>query len=212
MVFAPDGQRFAYARLKTSPSGPLVHVLVRNLDGNVVSQFDVVRHGMPEALTWVDNRRLSYLVHPASDEPAAQQSWYVVHDARTGEVVSARAGATFIWNAQHEHVAFVSGSGARQQVIVDGKCVWPRQGLTRVHSDLVWSADGRGLAFVEEMGGGARLVVLVEFDNPEGDLTWPIPSDALAPGLRVFWAGRNQVVIGEAALKPKFAAGWERVQ
>ena len=39
------------------------------------------------------------------------------------------------------------------------------------------------------------------------DVTLP-----LAPGLNVFWAGDNKVVIGETALRPKFAADWERLQ
>ena len=61
-------------------------------------------------------------------------------------------------------------------------------------------------------GHRPRLVVLVEYADASGDLTWPIPQDALAPGLHVFWAGDNKVVIGETGLKPKFAADWQRLR
>ena len=81
-----------------------------------------------------------------------------------------------------------------------------------MHDAPAWSPDGHGLALVDQSAGNARLVVLVEYDDPAGDLTWNVPKDALAPGLRVFWAGDNKVVIGETALRPKFAAGWERLR
>jgi hypothetical protein len=65
---------------------------------------------------------------------------------------------------------------------------------------------------VEDGGFGPRLVVLVEYDDPQGDLTWPVPRDALGVGLHLFWAGDNKVVIGETALRPRFAADWQRLQ
>jgi len=54
--------------------------------------------------------------------------------------------------------------------------------------------------------------MLVEFDDAQGDLTWSIPRDAVGPALHVFWAGDNKVVIGETALRPRFAADWKRLQ
>jgi hypothetical protein len=138
---------------------------------------------------------------------------FVVHDADTGEVLAARAGADFTWDPSHRHVAFLSGVAGRQVLVVDGKTVWPRAGATKLHGDPTWGPDGHGLAIVDEGAAGApKLVVLVEYTDPAGDLTWPVPRDALAPGLKVFWATDSKVVIGESALQPKFAAGWERLQ
>ncbi|MGZ3428916.1 MAG: hypothetical protein ACXVCV_19825 [Polyangia bacterium] len=216
MVFSPDGTRFAYVRQRAQASvgkGAAVsaHVLVRNLAGDPVNDFSVYRPGVPDKLSWIDNRRLGYLAPPDVTKKIASLT-YVVHDADTGEVLAARSGSAFTWDAAKRHVAFLVGKPGQQSLVVDGKNVWPRNGMTRLHGDPVWSSDGHGLAIVDEGTGSPRLVVMVEFDDPQGDLTWPVPRDALAPGLRVFWATDSKVVIGESALKPKFAAGWERLQ
>jgi hypothetical protein len=216
MVFSPDGTRFAYVRQRAQAqtgkgSAATSHVLVRNLAGDSVNDFSVYRPGMPEKLSWLDNRRLGY-VAPIDTSKRVASLTYVVHDADTGEVLAARSGNDFTWDPGRHHVAFLVGKPGQQALVVDGKNVWPRAGVTRLHGDPVWSGDGHGLAIVDEGGGAARLVVLVEFDDPQGDLTWPVPRDALAPGLKVYWASESKVVIGESALKPKFAAGWERLQ
>jgi hypothetical protein len=220
MVFSPDGKRFAYVRQRAQASAgrlaPVAHVLVRNLAGDPVNDFSVYRPGQPEQLTWIDNRRLAYVAPPEAAVAVATarkpNAMFVVHDAETGEVVSARAGSEFLWDQQHRHVAFVAGVAGKQVLVVDGKNVWPRVGTTKLHGEPSWGPDGRGLAIVDEGAGAPRLVVLVEISDPAGDLTWPVPRDALQPGLRVFWASESKVVIGESALKPKFAAGWERLQ
>ncbi|MCU1279751.1 MAG: hypothetical protein JWM53_3297 [bacterium] len=216
MVFSPDGKRFAYVRQRAQASAGKgsagsAHVLVRNLAGDPVNDFSVYRPGVPEKLSWLDNRRLGYLA-PADATKKIAALTYVVHDADTGEVLAARSGSDFTWDPARRHVAFLVGKVGQQALVVDGKNVWPRAGLTRLHGDPVWSSDGHGLAIVDEGAASPRLVVMVEFDDPQGDLTWPVPRDALAPGLRVFWATDSKVVIGESALKPKFAAGWERLQ
>ncbi|HXU74307.1 MAG TPA: hypothetical protein VN947_33660 [Polyangia bacterium] len=216
MVFSPDGRRFAYVRARAQASAgkgtaASAHVLVRNLAGDPVNDFSVYRPGMPDKLSWLDNRRLGYLAPPDVTKHSSALT-YVVHDADTGEVLAARSGMDFTWDPGHRHVAFLVGKPGQQALVVDGKNVWPRAGMTRLHGDPVWSADGHGLAIVDEGAGAPRLVVMVEFDDPQGDLTWPVPHDALAPGLRVYWASESKVVIGESALKPKFAAGWERLQ
>ncbi|HWE29170.1 MAG TPA: hypothetical protein VHB97_14275 [Polyangia bacterium] len=218
MVFSPDGKRFAYVRQRAQASAgkgtaASAHVLVRNLAGDPVNDFSVYRPGMPDRLSWLDNRRLGYLAPPdPNKKPPSPALTYVVHDADTGEVLAARTGMDFTWDPSRRHVAFLVGKPGQQQLVVDGKNVWPRAGMTRLHGDPVWSADGHGLAIVDDGAGAPHLVVMVEFDDPQGDLTWPVPRDALAPGLRVFWASDSKVVIGESALKPKFAAGWERLQ
>jgi hypothetical protein len=207
MIFSPDGRRFAYLREK--PGKPM-RVLIRNLAGDPINEFAVYRPGRPEELSWIDNRHLGYLAPP--DAAKKSGALFVLHDADTGEVLAARPGLEFVWSAQHRHVAFVSGAGARQTVVVDGRNVWPRAGATRIHGEPVWSADGHGVAFTEDGPHGPRLVVLVEFDDPGGDLTWPIPRDALGGGLKVFWAGDSKVVIGDSPLRPRFAADWKRLQ
>src|SRR4051812_43959789 len=153
MVFSPDGKRFAYVRQRaqasTGKTAPAAHVLVRNLAGDPVNDFSVYRPGMPEALTWIDNRRLGY-VAPAVDAtlasagtstPKKPNAVFVVHDAETGEVESARQGSDFLWDQQHRHVAFVAGVGARQVLVVDGKNVWPRVGTAKLHGEPSWGPD-----------------------------------------------------------------------
>jgi hypothetical protein len=217
MVFSPDHKKFAYVKEKTTASaakGPLpAHVVVRNLAGDPINDFPVYRPGRPGELIWIDNRRLGYLA-PAetSAKPGkVAANLYVVHDVNTGEVLAARSGAELVWGPEHRHVAFVTGTAQKQAVVVDGQNVWPRAGTTRIHNVPVWSPDGHGLAFTEDTAHGPRLVVLVEFDDAQGDLTWNIPREATSPGLKVFWAGDNKVVIGETALKPRFAADWQRL-
>ena len=214
MRFSPDGRKFAYVRQrKDAPSAQAARVLVRNLAGDPVNEFAVFRPGVPEALTWIDNRHIGYLAPPEPVRDPRRSGMYVVHDAQTGEVMSARSGTDFCWGPDRKHVAFLSGAPGRQTVVVDGRTVWPRRGITSPHGAPVWSPDGHGLALVDtNQGAPPRLVVLVEYDDPQGDLTWPIPKDALSSGLRVFWAGDSKVVIGESALRPKFAAGWERLK
>jgi hypothetical protein len=219
MVFSPDGKRFAYVRQRAQASAgrmtPSAHVLVRNLAGDPVNDFAVYRPGTPDQLTWLDNRRIGYLA-PSDATPATgtrrPTSLFVVHDADTGEVLAARPGSDFAWDPQHRHVAFVSGAPGKQALVVDGKNVWPRAGVTRLHGEPSWGPDGHGLAIVDEVSGTPRLVVLVEYADAAGDLTWPVPRDALEPGIKVFWATESKVVIGESALRPKFAAGWERLR
>jgi hypothetical protein len=218
MVFSPDGQRFAYLRRKpaapTAKVAPPARVLVRNLAGDPVNEFATFRPGMPDALSWLDNRRLSYLAPPDAAAKTGKPTLptYVLHDADTGEVLAARPGSDFVWDTSHRHVAFISGAGAKQALVVDGQNVWPRSGVTRVKGPPVWSGEGRGLAFIDVGGAAPQLVVLVEYLDSQGDLTWPIPREALAPGLKIFWAGESHIVIGETALKPRFATGWERLQ
>jgi hypothetical protein len=215
MIFSPDKRKFAYVREKATASNakvtPPAHVLVRNLAGDPINDFPVYRPGKPEELEWLDNHRIGY-VAPADTAAKKPTNLYVVHDVNTGEVLAARSGGEFVWGPTHRHVAFVSGPPQKQAVVVDGQNVWPRYGTSRIHGQPVWSPDGHGLAFTEETAAGPRLVVLVEFDDAQGDLTWNVPKDALGPGLRVFWAGDNKVVIGESALKPRFAADWQRLR
>ncbi len=213
MAFSPDGRRFAYVRGPRERGGSRKaphRMIVRNVAGDPVNEFPLYRVGKPESVVWIDDRRLGYLAPAVPDERLG--AIYVVHDVQSGEVLNARSGVGFVWGPERRHVAFVAGAGDRQALVVDGRTVWPRRGTTKLHEGPVWSPDGHGLALVEESGATVRLVVLVEYDDPQGDLTWAVPKDALQPGLRVFWAGDSKVVIGETALRPRFAAGWERLR
>jgi WD40-like Beta Propeller Repeat len=205
MIFSPDGKKFAYVREK----GEATRVLVRNLAGDPINEFTVYRPGHPDDLVWLDNHRIGYVAPPERARPKPGHV-YVVHDVDTGEIIAARTTAELTYGPQRRHVAFVSGAGAKQNVVVDGRNVWPRAGVTHVIGEPVWSPDGHGLAFVENGAAGPRLVVQVEFDDSQGDLTWNVPREAIAPGLKVFWAGDSKVVIGESALRPRFAADWKR--
>src|SRR4051812_23607379 len=98
MRFSPDGQRFAYwrsvgggkkaersASRKTPPK-----ILVRNLAGDPVNEFVIYRPVAPEALSWIDNRRIGYLAPPdPSQGKSGAGRVFVVHDTATGEIVSA---------------------------------------------------------------------------------------------------------------------------
>jgi hypothetical protein len=212
MSFSPDGRRFAFARPPRSEKDghERYRMVVRNIAGDPVNEFPLYRAGKPETITWVDDRRIGYLAPASPDDRLAPV--YVVHNVDSGEILNARSGNGFVWGPERRHVAFISGAGDKQSLVVDGRTVWPRRGTTHLFQPPVWSPDGHGLALVDQGTAGARLVVLVEYDDASGDLTWNVPKDALSPGLRVFWAGDSKVVIGETALRPKFAAGWERLR
>lgn len=116
-----------------------------------------------------------------------------------------------VWDQAHRHFAELRGKRGQQALFVDGHRVWPRQGATTFHGQPVWSPDAHGLAVVEEVQRATRLVVMVEYRDPSGDLTWPIPRDAVDPTLKVFWANDSKVVIGETLMRPRFAANWQRL-
>jgi hypothetical protein len=116
-----------------------------------------------------------------------------------------------VWDAQRRHYAELRGKRGLQALYVDGRRIWPRSGATTFHGQPVWSPDGHGLAVVEDVSKEARLVVMVEYRDPAGDLTWPIPRDAVSPKLKLFWASDNKVVIGETLMRPRFAANWQRL-
>ncbi|HEX8951424.1 MAG TPA: hypothetical protein VF945_06240, partial [Polyangia bacterium] len=114
MVFSPDHKRFAYVRQRAQASAGkgnagTAHVLVRNLAGDPVNDFSVYRPGLPDKLSWLDNRRLGYLAPPDPNKKSVASFTYVVHDADTGEVLAARTGMDFTWDPARRHVAFLVG-------------------------------------------------------------------------------------------------------
>jgi len=210
LIWAPDGNHFAYAKAIMPPRKGW-RVFVKNVAGDPINEFDVYRPGAPRELEWIDDRRLAYI---APIEKRDVHMVYVIHDAETGEVVSVRRGKMFVWSPGKKKLAYVAGRTPNETVAVDGRPVWPRgSGGTMIRGEVSWSPSGRGLAFIEtNKKGDGKLVVLVEVDDTGGDLSWPLPPEAMAPGLHVYWAGNSKVVIGETSMKPKFVANWERLQ
>jgi hypothetical protein len=105
-----------------------------------------------------------------------------------------------------DRFAQVQHHAAGERVTVDGAALYPRQGSTRVVSNLTWSRDGTGLAFVERTARGAlRLVVfpVLEMDDP---LTWDIPDGVLTRAPRTTWIAPGQVGVGDSEAAPRIVA------
>jgi hypothetical protein len=105
-----------------------------------------------------------------------------------------------------ERFAQVTRHGAGEHVVVDGAPLYPRRGGTRVVSNLVWSRDGSGLAFVERATNGKlRLLVfpVLEMDEP---LSWDLPDGVITRAPRVTWMGPAQVGVGESEAAPQIVA------
>ena len=118
---------------------------------------------------------------------------YVVHDADTGEVLAARSGSDFTWDPAQRHVAFVAGKPGQQALVVDGQERVAARGLTtRCTASRCGRPTGTGWRSSTRATGAPRLVVLVEFDDPQGDLTWPVPRDALGAGAARVLGQRQQ--------------------
>jgi hypothetical protein len=175
--------------------------------GHYLGRVNALKGAETEHLFWTDISHVGYLRRDSrGDAMLAIHS--ITNDAPPQ---LATVGAPSFSPHNKDNVAFIARSPDGDSLWVNGKQVWPRSGYTHFRGDLVWSPNGTALTFVDLPGSGARLVVLVEFNDSNGDLTWPLPKDAIDPGLRLFWASDTKVVIGPSALTPKFAAGWERL-
>ncbi len=238
MLWAPDGQRFAYLRkdvrsaplsslgLASKPAKPgrsrsasagapalpadLYHVVIRNLRGDSVNEFPAYRPGRPSDLDWVDNEQLAYLAPSDASGDA-----YVIHSVTTGEVLKVLRGSRFVWSPGRKQLAYVSGKRGAEQVLVSGQAIWPRPGAAtgkrKIVGELSWSPDGGGLAFMEQLGRTSQLVVLLVLGDKDGDLSWPLPAGALDPEHHLFWL-EGKVLIGRSSLQPRFAASWKRLR
>jgi hypothetical protein len=105
-----------------------------------------------------------------------------------------------------DRFAQVTRAAAGERVVVDGAPLYPRRGGTRVVSNLVWSRDGSGLAFVERTTAGRlRLLVfpVLEMDEP---LSWDLPDGVLQRAPKVAWIGPAQVGVGESEAAPVVVA------
>ncbi len=212
-------------RRRGKPEPERFVIVVRTIRGDSINEFGVYRPGRPSDLDWIDNDRIGYLAPPDKSGDV-----YVLHTVESGDILRVFRGKRFIWAPGRKHLAYITGGRAQQSVRVNQQTVWPRdpplpvkrrrrsrrRGWRRskdsrhILGDLVWSPDGSGLAFMEQTGKVAKLVVLLVLDNRDGDLSWPLPSGAIAPNNRLFWA-KSKVIIGTSVLKPRFAASWKRL-
>jgi hypothetical protein len=211
MLWAPEGQRFAYLRAPSDPKSAkaVYRIVIRNVLGDSVNEFPAYGPGRPSQLAWLGDQRLCYLT-PVNKG----QHVYVVHHVETAEIVDLHRGSRFTWSPGRRRVAYVAGPRKRQTVSVDGQSVWPATGKARrrrIVGDLVWSPDGNGLTFISRRGRRTHLVVMLDLDDADSVLTWPIPRAAAKPGNRLFWA-ESKVVIGQSVLQPRYAASWRRVR
>ena len=232
MLWAPDGTRFAFLKLIPRESAGVLelrkgktnkkrrgkqakrldayHIVVRNIRGDPVNEFPIYRPGKPADLDWIDDQRIGYLAPPDATGDA-----YIMHQVQTGEIMQIFRGTRFVWSPGRKQLAYVTGKKNRDEIKVAGQTIWPRiaAGVSKrkILGELVWSPDGSGLAFKEISGRQKNLVVLLVLDNPQGDLTWPLPRAALKSEHHLYW-GESKVIIGTSALKPSFAANWKRIQ
>jgi hypothetical protein len=165
--------------------------------------------GTPRDPEWVDSNRIGYRITTDASDP---EETYVVQDLRDGRVTATLHGHNFSWSPGGRRVACRVGRPGREQLAVDGRRVWPRQGQgesARLASDTSWSRDGSGFAFIEgSPGWPRRLVVVLDPTDAGGDLTWDLPH-AAPSGLKVFWAGPSRVVVGKSTFEPSFEVEWQ---
>ncbi len=235
MLWAPEGDRFAYIKEQERPLSlppkrrkrkrgrvkqPLktYRIVIRNIYGDSVNEFPVYRPGRPINLDWITSDRIGYQAPPDKTGDA-----YVVHSVETGEILNIYRGQRFIWSPGRRALAYIAGKPGKQVIKVGGRLIWPRQGTRAckgrrckpfrrtIIGDIVWSRDANGLAFREKVNKQAYLVVLLVLDNQEGDMNWPLPKAALASDTHLFW-GNEKVFIGQSILKPQFAASWRRTR
>jgi hypothetical protein len=219
-VAAPSGGKAkAISRKpKPKPANANLTIAVYAPTGDRLASFRAVGPGPVSDLRYLGEDRLFYQV-PGKPRPALRRPRhgvappvslrYAIQPVRPGASPVACNGWEFVFSPAGDHVAWVSGDAKRQRLFADGQPVYPRRGWTIVQGQPAWSPDGVSLAAIEN-GLHRQLVVLVEFDNPSGDNTWPLPIEANDPSLHVYWAGPGKLVVGPALTKPVFAASYHR--
>lgn len=200
-------------------------LLLGSTDGEKLAEFEALRPGPVTELKFLDDLRLLYVAAPAprpkakGAKPTAPKITYVVQSITPGSPPLACEGTRFVWSQKGNHLAWVGGEPGAEYVGADGQKVYPRNGVTTIVGEPAWSRDGHSLAFVElagkpgskpGKGGQPKLIVLAEFDNPTGDLSWDLPVTIDRNAMRVFWAGRTSIVVGESLTKPAYSSSFER--
>jgi hypothetical protein len=161
---------------------------------------------------WLTQHALT--VRPAAAAPKKKPGRRLVaSEAGQAARATARAAMRFerrTWRQARcpvgDRFAQVQNHSAGERVTVDGAPLYPRHGTTRVVSNLTWSRDGSGLAFVERTARGAlRLVVfpVLEMDDP---LTWDLPDGVLTRAPRTTWIAPGQVGVGDSEAVPQIVA------
>ncbi|HEY2903486.1 MAG TPA: hypothetical protein VGL59_23075 [Polyangia bacterium] len=187
--------------------------------GERLGSYRALSIGAVSDLRFLGEERLFYLL-PARPAPPVRAHGkgivlppplrYALQPLKPGARPVACAGRAFIFSPAGDHVAYLAGDAKRQRLFADGEAAYPRRGWTTIQGDAAWSPDGASLALIES-GAHPRLVVLVEFDNPSGDNTWPLPLEAAADSsLHVYWAGQGKLVVGPSLTKPLFATSFHR--
>ena len=211
---------------ESAENGTPYRLAVFGATGEHRAEVAAARPGMVEELRFLGESRLVYRIapparslgkratrpRPASKKkktPPVATALYVIQPFAPIAAPMACEGRSFIFSRNGDHVAWVGGAPGREWLGADGEQVYPRTGVTSIQGDPAWSADGRSLALIEA-GAQPKLVVLVEFDNSQGDSVWPLPPDAIDPTMRVFWAGAGRLVVGHEIAQPVFATSFRR--
>jgi hypothetical protein len=206
-------------------NGARYQLAVFGTAGQQRAEVAAARPGVVEDLRFLGESRLVYRIAPPARPPdrratrtkptgkkkthAAPTTLYVIQPFAPITVPTACEGRGFTFSPSGDHVAWVAGEPGREWLGADGVQVYPRAGATTIQGEPAWSPDGRSLAMIEG-GANPKLVVLVEFDNPHGDNSWPLPAEATDPSLRVFWAGVGRLVVGHEITKPVFSTSFRR--
>ncbi|HXI57067.1 MAG TPA: hypothetical protein VNO55_13460, partial [Polyangia bacterium] len=221
-VVAPSGVK-AKAISRKSPRPVHATIAVYAPTGDRLASFRAVGPGPVSELRYLGEDRLFYQVPgaqvPGKTRPPLRRQPHGVslpvslrhgiQPLKPGVAPVACSGWEFVFSPAGDHVAWLSGDAKRQRLFADGQPVYPRRGWTTLQGQPAWSQDGVSLAAIEN-GLHRRLVVLVEFDNPSGDNTWPLPIEANDPSLHVYWAGPGKLVVGPSLTRPVFAVSYHR--
>ncbi len=217
----------AIAPQESAEDGTPYRLAVFGAAGEHRAEVAAARPGMVEELRFLGESRLVYRIapparslgkRPARPRPTSKKkktppvptAFYVIQPFAPVAAPMACEGRSFTFSRNGDHIAWVGGAApGREWLGADGEQVYPRTGVTSIQGDPAWSADGRSLALIEA-GAQPKLVVLVEFDNPQGDSVWPLPADAIDPTIRVFWAGAGRLVVGHEIAQPVFATSFRR--
>jgi hypothetical protein len=123
-----------------------------------------------------------------------------------------------VFSPDKQHIAQVRAHGHGAAILLDGRRVYPRQGVSRLIGLPSFSPDSKMMAFLERVGREQRLVIVPDITDPDEVMTWRIPCEgeslsAELPGRaqptvapsrdRVFWADNRRVTVGEEILKPR---------
>ena len=107
-----------------------------------------------------------------------------------------------------QRVALIAPRGSGEALHVDGRPLYPRAGGCRIVSPPVWSPDGRGIAVLERLPGGA-LQLVAFLDTADRPVTWDLPD--LGYGLRPIWLGKQRMAVGKSELSPMLIVSWTDV-